>query len=304
MENNYQKEPVRRDSNKIYFLIAVIVALLGTNAYLFFKDKKSNERIVTLSDDRSRMETEIDKIEAELDKANNTTLTLSNQLKEEQELARQKITELREQLKRGQLTKGQLEKAQKDIQQLRYFVTKYTADIEELKKQNAELTTERDSLITTVSNANAKASELEKQNEDLNTKVKAAAAIKVANISIVPLRVKNSGKETDVNRANSAKKLRVNFTVADNPIAEQGMHDIYLRIIDPNGNLLISDNSSLFTTEGEELQYTYKTAIEFANDGKIYSVDWTNPNKFSKGTYTVVLYADGHTMGKGNVNLR
>ena len=304
MENNYQKEPVRKDSNKIYFLIAVIVALLGTNAYLFFKDKKSNERIVTLSDERSRMETEIDKIEAELDKANNTNLTLSTQMKEEQEIARDKISQLREQLKRGQLTKGQLEKAQKDIQQLRYFVSKYSADIEELKKENAALTTERDSLITTVSSVNAKATELEKQNEDLNTKVKAAAAIKVGNMSIVPLRVKNSGKETDVSRANAAKKLRVNFTVADNAIAEQGMHDIYIRIIDPNGNLMISDNSALFTADGEELQYTYKTAIEFANDGKVYTVDWTNPNKFEKGMYTVVLYSDGYTMGKANVNLK
>jgi predicted RNase H-like nuclease (RuvC/YqgF family) len=304
MENNYPKEPARKDSNKIYFLIAVIVALLGTNAYLFFKDKKSNERIVTLSDERSRMETEIDKIEAELDKANNTNLTLSTQMKEEQEMARDKISQLREQLKRGQLTKGQLEKAQKDIQQLRYFVSKYSADIEELKKENAALTTERDSLITTVSSVNAKATELEKQNEDLNTKVKTAAAIKVGNMSIVPLRVRNSGKETDVSRANAAKKLRVNFTVADNAIAEHGMHDIYIRIIDPNGNLMISDNSALFTADGEELQYTYKTAIEFANDGKVYTVDWTNPNKFEKGMYTVVLYSDGYTMGKANVNLK
>jgi hypothetical protein len=304
MDNNYQKEQTRKDSNKIYFLIAVIVALLGTNAYLFFKDKKSNERIVTLSDERSRMETEIDKIEAELDKANNTNLSLSGQMKEEQELARQKISQLREQLRRGELTKGQLEKAQKDIQSLRYFVSKYAADIEELKKQNAVLTTERDSLRTTVTDVSAKATELEKQNEELNTKVKAAAALKLANVSVTPLRVKSSGKETDVSRANTAKKLRINFTVAENTVAEQGMHDVYMRIVDPNGNLIISDNSSMFTTDGEELQYTYRTAIEFTNDGKVYSIDWTNPNKFEKGTYTVVLYADGYTMGKSSVALR
>ena len=304
MEQNYRKEQTRKDSNKIYFLIAVIVALLGTNAYLFFKDKKSNERIVTLSDERSRMETEIDKIEAELDKANNTNLTLSTQLQEEQEVARKKIAELREQLRRGELTKGQLDKAQNDIKSLRYFVSKYAEDIEELKKQNAALTTERDSLRTTVTDVSAKASELEKQNEELNTKVKAAAALKLANVSIVPLKVKNSGKETDVTRANTAKKLRVNFTVAENTVAEKGMHDIYMRIVDPNGNLIISDNSSVFNSDGEDLQYTYKTAIEFANDGKVYSIDWTNPNKFEKGTYTVVLYADGYTMGKSSVNLR
>ncbi|MXV49537.1 hypothetical protein GS399_01020 [Pedobacter sp. HMF7647] len=304
METTYQDKSPKKDSNKIYFLIIVILALLGTNAYLFFKDKKANDRIVTLSDEKSRMETEIDKIEAELDKANNSNLKLSDDMKKEQEIARQKITQLREQLKKGQLSQGQLAKAQEDIKQLRYFVTKYTADIDELKKQNATLRTERDSLRTTVNDVTAKATDLEKQNEELNTKVKAAAAIKVATISVTPLKVKNSGKETDVTRASTAKKLRITFNVADNAIAEKGMHDIYLRIIDPSGNLIVSDNTTMFNADNEDMQYTYKTAIEFANDGKVYNVDWTNPAAFQKGTYNVMLYADGYAMGKTTVSLR
>ena len=40
MENPKQEQPTGKDSNKIYFLVAVILALLGTNTYLFFKDKK------------------------------------------------------------------------------------------------------------------------------------------------------------------------------------------------------------------------------------------------------------------------
>jgi len=66
MENPEQEQPIRKDSNKIYFLVAVILALLGTNTYLFFKDKKANDRIVTVSDEKTRMQTEIDKIEADL----------------------------------------------------------------------------------------------------------------------------------------------------------------------------------------------------------------------------------------------
>ncbi len=305
MENNNQQEASqKKDSNKIYFLIAVIVALLGTNAYLFFKDKKANDRIVSLSDDRTRLETEIDKIEAELDSATNENVKISNEMKEEQELARQKISQLREQLKKGQLTQGQLQKAQEDIQQLRYFVTKYTADISVLQKKNSALTVERDSLRTTVTNVSAKATELEKQNVELNTKVLAASALKVATVSITPLRIRNSGKETDVTRASTAKKFRISFTVADNSVATQGMHDVFIRIIDPTGNLVLSDSNDTFAADGEDLQYTYRTAIEFANDGKLYTIDWTNPNNFEKGTYTIVLYSDGYTMGRSTVSLR
>jgi DNA repair exonuclease SbcCD ATPase subunit len=304
MENENVEQQPRKNSNKIYFLVAVILALLGTNAYLFFKEKKSNERIVTISDEKSRMQTEIDKIEAELDNSNSANIKLSEEMQKEQDLARAKIAELRSALKRGQLNQGQLAKAQEDIKQLRYFVTKYTADIAELKKENEALTTERNTLRTTVDSVTTKATDLEKANEELNTKVKAAAALKTGSVSITPLRVRNSGKESDVTKASTAKKLRVNFSIVNNSIAEKGMHDIYMRIIDPNGNLLISDNGSMFIADDEELQYTYKTAVEFANDGKIYSIDWTNPAEFQKGTYTVILYADGYTMGRGSIALR
>jgi predicted RNase H-like nuclease (RuvC/YqgF family) len=304
MENENSEQQPRKNSNKIYFLVAVILALLGTNAYLFFKEKKSNERIVTISDEKSRMQTEIDKIEAELDNSNSANIKLSEEMQKEQELARAKIAELRAALKKGTLNQGQLAKAQEDIKQLRYFVTKYTADISELKQQNEVLTTERNTLRSTVDSVTTKASDLEKVNEELSTKVKAAAALKSGNVSIVPLRVRNSGRESEVSKANAAKKLRVNFSIVNNSIADQGMHDIYMRIIDPNGNLLITDNGSMFIADDEELQYTYKTAVEFANDGKVYSIDWTNPEEFQKGTYTVVLYADGYTMGRGTVALR
>lgn len=305
MENQYQDpKPASKDSNKIYFLVAVILALLGTNAYLFFKDKKANERIVTITDEKTRMQTEIDKIEAELDNANSKSVNLSEQMKQEQEIARQKIAELRTALKKGQLTQGQLAKAQEDIKQLRYFVTKYTADIEELKQQNAVLTTERNTLKTKVDSVSAKATVLEQQNEELSTQVQAAAALKTASISIIPLRVRNSGKEVDVSRANTAKKIRVNFAVVNNAVAEKGLHDVYMRIIDPSGNLIVSDNTGTFVADDDEMQYTYKTAVEFANDGKPYSLDWTNPGKFEKGTYTVVLYADGYTMGRSSMTLK
>ncbi|MES3018083.1 MAG: hypothetical protein V4721_09900 [Bacteroidota bacterium] len=304
MENQNQEQPIRKDSNKIYFLVVVILALLGTNAYLFFKDKKANDRIVTISDEKTVMQTEIDKIEAELDNASTNNIKLSEQMQNEQSLAREKIQELRTALRKGQLTQGQLTKAQEDIKQLRYFVTKYTADIEVLRKQNVTLTSERDELKTAVDSVSSKASDLERQNQELNTKVQAAAALKTGNVSVAAFEIRNNGKENGVTRASTAEKIRINFSPVNNSIAEKGLHDVYIRIIDPSGNLIISNSGGLFTADDEELQYTYKTAIEFANDGKAYSVDWSNPGKFQKGNYTVVLYADGYTMGKGAVTLR
>jgi hypothetical protein len=60
----------------------------------------------------------------------------------------------------------------------------------------------------------------------------------------------------------------------------------------------------MFISDDEELQSSYKTAIEFANDGRSYTIDWSDGKTYQKGVYTIILYSDGYTMGKGSVSLR
>lgn len=86
------QEPVNKvDRNKIYFLIIVIMALLGINAYLYFKNKHESSRFITVNTEKDRLKLEVEKIEVELDKVNALNLNLSNQLQEDQELARKKL---------------------------------------------------------------------------------------------------------------------------------------------------------------------------------------------------------------------
>jgi hypothetical protein len=82
------------------------------------------------------------------------------------------------------------------------------------------------------------------------------------------------------------------------------MHDIFVRVIDPTGNLITGTDSGTFNADGQDLQFTYKTAIEFKDDGSGYTIDWLNPVAFQKGSYTVLMYADGYTMGKTSFTLK
>lgn len=300
MENQGQK---KKDTNKIYFLIAVIVALLGTNIYLFFQKNKSDQRIVTVNDEKTALRTELEKLESELEQANSSTGQLSEELKVKDEEIRAKIAQLRVALNKGQLTAGELAKAKEDVKQLRYFVSKYTIDIDDLQKRNTRLTGERDSLKTTVNNVKQLADNLSRANDSLYTKVQAGAALKTTFLQITAFRIRNSGKETDVTRANTAQKIKVAFTINTNPIAEKGTHDLFMRVLDPAGNLIIGEGGT-FVANDQNLQYTYKTAIEFNGEAKNFTIDWTNRNAFGVGTYTVILYADGYTMGKGTFSLR
>jgi prefoldin subunit 5 len=299
-----QPQAPKKNSNVIYFLIAVVVALLGTDVYLYTQKNKSDVKVVYQNDEKTRLQTELDSLEAQIEQVNAGRAKMSVAMQAKNDSLRLKIRVLRSELAKGKLTAAELDKAQEDIKQLRYFVTKYTADIEELKKQNTTLTTERDTLKTNLATVSQKATDLEQKNQELDTKVKVASAIKVAVANVVAYKVKNSGKESDVTKAKQAQKIKINFTIATNAVAEKGLHDVYIRIIDPTGNLITQTDSGTFNADSQDLQYTYKTSIDFRDDGSGYTIDWINPAPFQKGTYTVLLYADGYTMGKTSITLK
>ncbi len=52
---NQQTQP-KKNSNVIYFLIVVIIALLGTDIYLYVKKNNADDRIVTQADEKTKLE--------------------------------------------------------------------------------------------------------------------------------------------------------------------------------------------------------------------------------------------------------
>lgn len=291
------------DRNKIYFLIVVIVALLGTNAYLYIKDDNDNQRLTSANTEKDRLKLEVEKIEVELDKVNTLNISLSEKLIKEQEMARLKIAELKLALQKGLLTQVELEKAKTQVKELRTFVKTYNDNIQRLERENSQLKSEMDSLKASESSASRRALELERKNQELNAKVKTGASLKASNIHITAYRVKSSGKSIEVTKASTAKKLSVSFDIVPNQLAKKDYHKIYLRVFDPAGNLIANENN-MFEADGQEMQYSYSTSISYNNDNTSYTMDWINPNSFIKGKYAIILYADGYTMGRSFIELR
>ncbi|WP_199120590.1 hypothetical protein [Pedobacter sp. ASV28] len=291
------------DRNKVYFLIIVIAALLGINGYLYFKDKQQNTRFVTINTEKDRLKLEVEKIEVELDRVNLLNVTLNEKLIEEQKLARNKIAELKLALKKGELTQKELDEANTQIENLREFVKSYNNQIALLEQENSYLKNERDSLKTTINNYNEKTENLRKENRNLNRKVKVGSALKASDIRVDAFRVKDSGKHILVTKAGTANKLIIDFAIVPNELAEKNYHKIFLRVIDPAGNLIANENN-MFEADGQQMQYSTAIELSYNNDNTKYKIDWTNPRSFIKGTYSIILYADGFVMGKSEINLK
>ena len=299
-----QKDAVNKgDRNKIYFLIVVILALLGINAFLFFKDKHEKERFVTTNTEKDRLKLEVEKTEVEFDKVNLMNVALTEKLQTEQKQARLKIAELKRELQKGTVTQAELVSAQKELQKLKTFLSDYKEGLSKLEKENSYLKIEKDSLTRSVATVIAKTETLQRKNVELNAKVKSTAALKAFNVHISAYKVKSNGKSVDVSKASATKKLITYFSVIPNQLAEKTYHKIYIRIFDPSGNL-IANETNMFEADGQEMQYSDMITISYNDDETVYNIEWVNPKPFIKGNYSVILYANGFTMGKASLLLK
>ena len=210
-------------------------------------------------------------------------------------------------LKRGKMNTAQLSKAKNEIDQLRYYINKYQEQIAALKKENEELANENSGLKQTVESEQKKSSDLLNKNISLSNKVAVAEILKPTSLIATGIKFRTNGKESATDRVKSLEKIKINFTLADNQVAATGNKDFYIRIINPENKAeVVTDaNESKFNANGETLQYSVKRSFDFQNNpNQEYSIYWTKGSSISPGDYTIMLYADGTSIGKTVLKLK
>lgn len=293
----------KNNSNKVYFFIIAISALLATNVYFFLKFKSSGEKLYTVTLQREGLQTDIDRIEAELDNIRHQAVEFTPEFTASESQARRSIESLRLLLDKGGLTEQDIERTRAQIASLRNDVSAFKEDVVALRIKNDLLAQERDLIDEKLTDSKKEIAVLQKNQEVLRDKITRASSIKVSNIHINGTEVRRNGNLDVSTRARKTDKLQINFTIADNPVAEMGKKEIYVRVINPNGNLL-ANPEDLFYVHGEKLQYTFKEDINFTNNGEEYQFLWADIGGFKKGAYTVLLYADNAIMGRSSIVLK
>src|SRR5690554_2588253 len=308
MPNKLTETPViktTKSSVKISLFFIAIAVLIATNLYYVFEYKNLGNKVELLSSEKHMLQAEVDRIEAELDRLIQDNPTISKALMENQIEARSQITNLRYRLTSGDVSDSDIEIVRFEVQNLRYLVDEYNVSIDKLKKENIKLSKERDKLQVTVKSANEQVDQLTEENILLQEKVETASGLKISEITLNGIQLRSRDRERIETRAKRVNFIRINFDIVDNPLAVKGTHDVFIRVMDPNGNLLTYDDGT-FNANDKTMQYTDKMVIDFSNDGKKYSIDWQpkDEQNFQKGIYTMVLYTHGYTMGRASITLK
>lgn len=186
-----------------------------------------------------------------------------------------------------------------EITTMREIMKSYIVQIDSLNTRNKMLTSENTEIkqqITQVRNTNT---ELSKVKEELSSKVDLASVIQAKNIAAVSLNKKR--KETT--RIGNLDKLRICFTLRENPLAKPGQKDVYMRVIRPDSLVVTSSPDNLFEYKGNKIIFSANRQVDYMNQDIEVCIYMDNKGDFIIGNYSVELYLENNIIGRTNFML-
>ena len=186
-----------------------------------------------------------------------------------------------------------------EITTMREIMKSYIVQIDSLNTRNKMLTSENTEIKQQISQVRNTNSELSKVKEELTSKVEVASIIQAKNIAAVSLNKKR--KETT--RIGNLDKLRICFTLRENPLAKAGQKDVYMRVIRPDSLVVASSPDNLFEYKGNKIIYSATRQVDYSNQDIEVCIFLDNKGDFIIGNYSVELYLEDNIIGRTNFML-
>lgn len=295
---------MEKKNNSVTYLTILIVVLgiafivLG---YLWYTQKQESDKIIAqleeystfITEQKDSLESELEGIIVQYDSLMTENDTMNIKLSAQQEKIEQLLS-----LRMSDAQK--IRKYEKELGTIRKVLRSYIVQIDSLNTRNQILTAENKELrnrSTQVENINRQLSE---EKEELIAITDEAKTLLASNITTLGLNKRS--REQD--KFNKIEKLRTDFTVRKNNVAEPGPRTIYLRLIRPDGIVLSSPEPGVITVNEEEIPYSASREIIYEKVDVPVSIYWDNNGDLVAGTYKTELYEGGKLIGETEFSLR
>lgn len=194
----------------------------------------------------------------------------------------------------------------RDLNNLRQITQRYLHEIDSLYTVNTVLRTENVQMREEIQVVQRRSVELAQDRQLLSEKVELASALRAFQIQSDGIRIRGRGREEETDRASRAEQIRVCFNIAENPIARNGFHNIYMRVAGPDSAILrLSDEDAYsFVHASDTLQFSSKSTLNYLNKEVPMCIYWQRTQEFQPGQYLISLYTDEYKLGESSVTLR
>jgi predicted nuclease with TOPRIM domain len=192
-----------------------------------------------------------------------------------------------------------IKKYRNEISTMRDIMKSYIVQIDSLNTRNKILIAENSQIRKDYKKVKDTNVELEKVREELSSKVEIASVIQAKDIVAAALNKKR--KETA--KINLLDKLRICFTLRENPIAKAGQKEVFMRVIRPDSLVITSSSDNTFDFNGKKLIYSANRTADYMNQDIEICIYLDNTGDFIPGNYNVELYLENNMIGQTNFML-
>lgn len=295
----------KKGQNKAWILIVILIAALALLAWLYLSTRSRLGGLLEEKEmQRVEQQHELDSLIMEHNNIKIEYAAFSDSLLAKDSIIQANALEIRKLLD----TQYEFYKVKKKLDKLRSISQGYLKHIDSLYTVNHELREENQEIRSSYQKEQQKTSTLLKDKEALTEKVTSAAVLKAYKITATGVR--GSGdREKEMDKARRVEKVKVCYTLGENPLLSAGAKNIYIRIARPD-KLILSQGKGddySFSYKGEIMQYTMRSTVNYQNKAMDVCTYWINRStkeNLPEGVYVVSVYADDFEIGQTSFELR
>ncbi len=282
-------------NKKIIIPIIVILALAiaGLLVLNLQQHREMNEMVEQMEFEKEQLQDEYEDLAIQFDGYQNLDIkndSLQSLLSREQ----QRVQDLLEELRITKVTNARrIAELKQELATVRAVMVTYVRQIDSLNATNERLTQENQQYRQQYREVSKQAEQLTQERNQLTEVVTRAAMLEICEVNVTTL----NKRDRKTRLVGQIAKLQFDYTIAKNITCEPGMKTIYLRVIDPEGELLTNDSTHVFAFEGAEIGYSAKQNIEYGGENISGVMYWSFDEEPHQGIYNADFFAEGNLIG-------
>ena len=296
IEREEREKKNRNGGLKTATIILAVAALALAGALAWIWGQKSS-LVSELEDEKTELTQQLMSLQNDFENLNTENEEISHQL----DTSREQVALLLDKLSQTEATnRAKIRQYEKELGTLRSIMRGYIVQIDSLNTLNKQLTADAAAARKEAAESRQANENLTRQVENLSGQVAAGSVVKGRGLSLAAYN--SSERETD--RSSRVTYFLATITLAANDIAERGPIRIYVRVKDPNGVILLNNNSTDFTYNGETMTASASREVDYEGEDLPVGIYVKDMSNLTKGIYTVDAYTEKASLGHAELMLR
>lgn len=282
-------------------IIAILAIGLAVLLFLHFRQRSEmSELVEQMQFEKEQLEEEYEDLAIQFDGYQNLDIkndSLQDLLSKEQK----RVQDLLEELRITKATSARrIAELKKELATVRAVMVTYVHQIDSLNATNERLTAENKQYRQQYQEVTREAKQLTEERNQLTQVVNRAAMLEVTSMEVITLNKRD--RKTRI--VSQITKLQFDYTIGKNITCEPGLKDVYLRIVNPQGDVLITRETNLFPFEDEEIAYSVHSTLEYAGEAIGGTMYWSFDAEPTQGVYNADFFIDGNLIGSFPFEIR